>query len=121
MTINKFGVKPGDIFECSWGYDQTNVDFYIVERVTASKAEIRPIGSRTIESESFTNRVVPNPDYTREYDVILRIERSDAKKTKLCTVKDGWKGATIVLKSGQHWARPWDGKPSYETDPHLGH
>lgn len=29
-------VKVGDVFTCSWGYDQTNVDFYAVTKVSAS-------------------------------------------------------------------------------------
>lgn len=28
--VNKFGVKVGDVFRMSWGYDQTNVDFFQV-------------------------------------------------------------------------------------------
>ena len=28
--VNKFGVKVGDIFTMSWGYEQTNVDFFQV-------------------------------------------------------------------------------------------
>jgi hypothetical protein len=120
QTPNKFGVKPGDIFECSWGYDQTQNDFYEVVRVTATKAEVRPIGSKLVDGEGW--RVVPNPDHTREYDVLIQVERTDVVKTKLCTVKAGWKGgATIVLRSGHYWARPWDGTPSRETDPMAGH
>jgi hypothetical protein len=122
QTPNKFGVKPGDIFYCSWGYDQTNIDWYEVVRVTATKAEVRPIGSRTVDSESHTNRVVPNTDHTREYDVLIQVERDDVVKTKLCTVKNGYKGgATIVLRSGHYWAYQWDGTPKYETDAWSGH
>lgn len=28
--VNKYGVKVGDIFEASWGWEQTNVDFFQV-------------------------------------------------------------------------------------------
>lgn len=28
------GIKPGDVWRTIWGYDQTNVDFYEVTRVT---------------------------------------------------------------------------------------
>lgn len=40
---NKYGVKVGDIFYASWGYDQTNIDYYQVVRVTESGAYFRPI------------------------------------------------------------------------------
>ena len=120
----RLGVKPGDIYTNSWGYDQTNIDFYKVVRVTATKAEIVPIGAIRLEDDGTRgtmNKLVPNPDYVREYDVILRIERSDEKKSKLCKVKGRPDNVYIVLESGRHWASPWDGKPEYETDSHFGH
>lgn len=30
---NEFGIKVGDIFKMSWGYEQTNVDFFRVEEL----------------------------------------------------------------------------------------
>jgi hypothetical protein len=111
-TVNKFGVQPGDIYVCQWGYDETRNSFYEVVRVTATKAEVRPIGAR--REGSF---VLPDPTWTREFDVLIRVDREDAVKTKLCTTKAGWKpgGATIVLRSGQYWAQRWDGAAQYQT------
>jgi hypothetical protein len=40
--------KVGDIFRNSWGYDQTNVDYYQVVRVTAKYAIVRPISSQPV-------------------------------------------------------------------------
>jgi len=37
--------RAGDIVNTSWGYDQTNVDFYIVTRVTSACVWVRPIAS----------------------------------------------------------------------------
>jgi hypothetical protein len=123
MTLTEeLGVKPGDVYVSTWGYDQTNVDFYEVVRVTASKAELRPIGSCADVDSVGNYAVVPNRTYEREYDVILNIDRGDAKRTKLCTVKRGWRGeASIVLESGRHWAHRWDGRSMYETGPYNGH
>lgn len=42
-TIYQVPFKPGDIIYNSWGYDQTNVDFYQVTRCTKSSVFIRPI------------------------------------------------------------------------------
>jgi hypothetical protein len=36
-------VKIGDVFRSSWGYDQTNVDFYQVISVTRAMVEVRAI------------------------------------------------------------------------------
>ena len=41
-------IKVGDIFYSSWGYDQTNIDFYQVTKVSAKTAEIRPIAGSEV-------------------------------------------------------------------------
>jgi hypothetical protein len=118
---NKYGVEVGDYFYTSWGYDQTNVDFYKVVRVTATKAELLPVYGRTADTEGQYEHVVPS-DTPREYDVLTGINRDSVKRTKLCTVKDGWRGEpTIVLRSGEHWAHKWDGTPKYQTGYGFGH
>lgn len=42
-TVYALPFKIGDIIYNSWGYDQTNVDFYQVVRCTKSSVFIRPI------------------------------------------------------------------------------
>ena len=52
-------VEVGDIFAASWGYDQTNVDFYEVVGVTASgkSARIVPVRQEVVESNGPSERV----------------------------------------------------------------
>ena len=56
--------RVGMIFENSWGYDQTNVDYYQVVRLTPRGCYIRPIGSKSVVgSDGFmSDRVVPDKD-----------------------------------------------------------
>lgn len=116
MIINKFGVKPGDIYSASFGYDETHVCFYQVVRVTATKAEVAPIGQKQA-----AGGVVPNPDASRAWDVLIGVTRESASDTKLCAVRTGYQGKpTIVLRAGQHWAYQWDGKPEYQSDSWYG-
>jgi len=42
-------IKVGDLFSSSWGYEQTNVDFYQVVAVKGKSFTIRQIKSRTID------------------------------------------------------------------------
>ena len=42
-AIFEMPFKPGDILYNSWGYDQTNIDFYQVTRCTKASVFIRPI------------------------------------------------------------------------------
>jgi len=58
-------VKVGDIFHASWGYEQTNNDFYQVTDIKKSTLTLREIGSDIVEgSESSlcSNRVTPIKD-----------------------------------------------------------
>ena len=42
--VNKYGVKIGDLFYCSWGYDQTNNDFFqVIALVGESSVRVREV------------------------------------------------------------------------------
>jgi hypothetical protein len=118
---SELGVKVGDIFYCSWGYDQTNVNFYEVIRLTGQGVEVQPIASRAVEGERGGNRVVAMPGVVRDWDVLIDTERG-GKQSKVCRLKSGYQGRpTIVLKPGQYWAYLWDGQSMHETDYMSGH
>lgn len=52
-VVNIHGVKVGDIFRMSWGYEQTNVDYFqVVELKGSTMIKIREIASKFIRSES---------------------------------------------------------------------
>lgn len=46
QAANEYGVKVGDMFVCSWGWEQTNVDFFqvvaLVGRSSVRVREVRP-------------------------------------------------------------------------------
>lgn len=41
--------QPGTLFACSWGYDQTNVDYYVVLSATPKMAYIARIKQGDVE------------------------------------------------------------------------
>ncbi len=45
-------LKPGDVIYNSWGYEQTNVDWYVVTRASKAYVWLRPIASTMETSES---------------------------------------------------------------------
>lgn len=48
--VNKYGVKVGDIFSASWGYEQTNVDFFqVVALVGESSVRVREVRPAMID------------------------------------------------------------------------
>ena len=52
-------VKVGDIFRCSWGYDQTNIDFYECTAVLGAMIEVRAIAQDSEETMSMQGECVP--------------------------------------------------------------
>lgn len=52
-TVNKYGVQVGDIFRATWGYEQTNNDFFqVVELVGASSVRVREVYPEITESKA---------------------------------------------------------------------
>lgn len=51
--VNKYGVKVGDIFRSTWGYEQTNVDFFqVIELVGACSVRVREVNLPIIEDKA---------------------------------------------------------------------
>ena len=70
-------VEIGHILSASWGYDQTNIDYYKVIRKTATMVELRAIGQKYVEaSSSMSEYVMPDPD--NELFESRYMERSEA-------------------------------------------
>lgn len=98
--------KVGDILTSSWGYDQTNVDFYIVTKTIGTRTvELQAIGSKIVSGAGGpTTHVMPDP------------ERILNEKTHTKRVTND-----SVNFSSYKWASRWNGKPQYETGAGWGH
>lgn len=52
-ATNKYGVQVGDIFRATWGYEQTNNDFFqVVELVGTSSVRVREVYPEITESKA---------------------------------------------------------------------
>ena len=101
--VNPFEI--GDILTSSWGYDQTNVDFYEVIGVTNKSVKIEKIGSKTISDNGPGGLgVVPDTSW-RSGNVMLK--------------RVGTNG--YVSLTSYSCASKWDGIPQYKTHPCYGH
>jgi hypothetical protein len=105
-TANNHPLKVGDILYSSWGYDQTNIDFYEVLKVTKSMAIIHRIDSRIVRRDIPYDYVVPVPGKLSSRGKPLR------KRVR----PDGMVGISSYAV-----ARPWDGKPKGKTTSGYGH
>lgn len=55
-AVNKYGVKVGDLFCSSWGYDQTNIDFFqVIALVGSSSVRVRQVCPRSDRVRSYSD------------------------------------------------------------------
>jgi hypothetical protein len=101
------GVKRGDIFVSSWGYDQTNVDFYEVlfDANYGQFAKIIELKTQVLINDggsSMSGYSIPIP---REYDGVPMRKK----------VLKGYQGEPAFKIRSYAYARPWDGKQKYTS------
>lgn len=103
----RLGVSDGDFFYSSWGYDQTNVDFYRVLEVTPSgkSVKVQHWTSKNIGDDMHGSMVPGNGPVTSHDGVPAPVQ------TK--RLKDVGRAAFHInsYSNGYHW----DGTPKYQT------
>lgn len=101
-TAQERGVEVGTILVTSWGYEQTNVNFYkvtaLVGRTMATVQEVSHVQGKAMSSMSGTT--LPGDAF-----------------------RDRSKPMRVIVKNGSasidgHSARVWDGKPVFESSWH---
>jgi hypothetical protein len=94
---NRHGIKPGDIFVSSWGYDQTNVDSYQVVRTTKAMVEVAKVRNRVVGT-----RVQP------VRDAFVNREKTMMKRTR-----PTYDGEVAFKVASYADAYLWDGERTY--------
>ena len=104
-------LKHGDILTCSWGYDQTNVDFYQVVEVKGKKSVvIRQLQSK-VESASENGasvRVLPDKNNFHTHHGEPELKRANSENR-------------VKIYEWGVYARLWDGRALHETGAGWGH
>lgn len=103
------GISVGDIFYSSWGYDQTNIDYYEIVDVRGKQVIVREIETQTM-----------GPDDGPQVKVTPAKGRYKGKAMRRKPRK-GYKGQPSIKISDVQTAYPWDGKPKYQTGWAYGH
>jgi hypothetical protein len=98
----------GDILYSSWGYDQTNVDWYQVVKTTAKSISVRKLAAK----------VVPHGRGSDHSSPIKGKFVGKATGMKRVRVASDGKGS---IKVGHTSAYGWDGRPKHQTDAYSGH
>lgn len=126
-------VQVGDVFARSWGYDQTNVDFYEIVEVSRT--------GKTAKARKNKGAIVGDPDElrARQSDRVVpatgpdRFE--DNPRCARCSNRHdgpGWDGHAFTdlytwqarfdrVTDDYDHAYRWDGQPMYQTASGWGH
>jgi hypothetical protein len=99
---NELGIKVGDIFSSSWGYDQTNVNFYEVVSVTARTVKVREIGAEYSDDGGF-RRLRPAKGRFLEKSHLRRYRDNEAVTKR---PSKGYRDTINIKVRDFAWARP---------------
>ena len=97
-------LKPGDIMVMSWGYEQTNINFYQVIEVTGRcTIMIREICGTITETENgfMQGTVIPRPNVWAHDSLLIK------KRVQ------SWDGKEYISMTSYASAHVWDGKPMF--------
>ena len=121
------GPQVGDVLVSTWGYDQTNVDFWRVGGLTASgkSARIVPAGQRVVSYSKGSESVVPG-EPVEGADGMLDMTTS---LIRWFEVRSWFQGRTMVEETWavgvpvghRNTARLWNGRPVHQTAFGWGH
>ena len=94
----------GDIWYSSWGYEQTNIDWYLVTKVSKCFVWLTPIGSNRTETGFMQGQTTPRPGCYC------------GKASKHKFARSGYKNEFYCSLNSYSNAYEWDGKPKrYST------
>ncbi|MCC6155695.1 MAG: hypothetical protein IT367_18135 [Candidatus Hydrogenedentes bacterium] len=94
--------KPGDIFVNSWGWEQTNIDFYECVAVGKCSLTLRPIAANVTETQSMAGHATPRPGHFT----------GEAFKKNIQVYAHNGKPAHYI-KAEYGCMSLWDGKPEF--------
>jgi hypothetical protein len=95
-------VNVGDIYVCSWGYDQTNIDYYKVVNVKNKTVNLVSIGQKRNYTGHMQGECVPDPSVT-------------GNKIYTKRIIDNGNSASFKMTS-YSWAYKWNGKTNCFTE-----
>ena len=96
------GLEIGDIYASSWGYEQTNVNFYQVIKVTAKTVTVREIEARLHETTGYMSRTVMPLRGAFKFNAVP-IRRTFRT----------YQGSIYISITSYESASAWNGKPQH--------
>ena len=105
--VNEKGYKTGDYIYISWGWEQTNIDFYKVVKTTAKSISVLKVKSEYDPVANMVDNVTPTDELAR-FDV-FNPKHKEGKPLRIMTnvaypsIKDHmigkWNGQKLIATS----------------------
>lgn len=100
MNGNEQILKKGMIVYTSWGYDQTNIDYYKVLKIEGKKYfRMRKLQEKVTETGFMSGHCVPIMKFDPAFPEVVR------------GYKDKFGNLTVTIDRVRMSVRAWDGKP----------
>jgi len=98
-VVSGMPISAGDFLVSTWGYDQTNVDFYYVTKIARGYVYIIPASQQVVEFGDMQGKVIP-----KEPKFSAKEMRRKIKK---------YTGGEYVKIDSISYAKKWEGKPVF--------
>jgi len=127
VTPDEAGVKVGDFFYGSWGYDQTNVNYFRVVGLTPKCVKIQEVYSTTVKDSGSATYVVPTDKPAVQTHSQFNYETGEFEEVVVSTPKvmtkrlQTWGNGVYLAWKSYASLTKWDGTPKYETGFGWGH
>ena len=113
--------KVGDFMYSSWGYDQTNIEFYKVVRVSDASVWLQEWESAVVEQVGWASEMVVAGDKPKSWGEWVQDENGnynyvekDASPVFRKKWFEGYKGYAVSMSSYAN-AYKWDGRAQYAS------
>jgi hypothetical protein len=91
-------LKVGDVLSCSWGYDQTNIDYYLVQELRGKNSVvIVEIGSTREGTEYLQGVSIPDPTQIKGEPMV---KRCDGKGVRISSFQWASLKAPVTICEG---------------------
>jgi len=96
--------KVGDVFYTSWGYEQTNIDFYQVVDVKGESVVIRPIADETVDYANLSGKKKAKKDSFTGTPMTKRLRYSENGNPSFKIASYAWAHPD---RDGEHFFSEW--------------
>lgn len=99
--------KVGDVVVNTWGYEQTNVEFYQVTAITGKSIKVREISQKIEDNSMYSHgmacNVLPKNDEFIGDEFMLRLKADHNNEVRICNPKS------------YYYFRKWSGTSQYNS------